>query len=95
MIVATYVLAASLSERWGATILVFAQIGTVLLALRTSHARHDGSAGSVAEAALRLLVIRRHCEMTCGRLMTASAPTPMATDNQTLATTPCIHQPQD
>jgi Ion channel len=39
MIVATYVLAVSLSERWGATILVFAQIGTVLLALRTSHAR--------------------------------------------------------
>ena len=39
MIVATYVLAATASERWGATILVFAQIGTVLLALRTSHAR--------------------------------------------------------
>jgi hypothetical protein len=39
MIVTTYVLAASLSERWGATILVFAQIGTVLLALRTSQAR--------------------------------------------------------
>lgn len=38
-IVATYVLAATLSERWGATILVFAQIGTVLLALRTSRAR--------------------------------------------------------
>ena len=39
MIVATYVLAVTLSERWGATILVFAQIGTVLLALRTSQAR--------------------------------------------------------
>lgn len=39
MIVATYVLAATLSERWGATILVFVQIGTVLLALRTSRAR--------------------------------------------------------
>jgi hypothetical protein len=39
MIVATYALAVTLSERWGATILVFAQIGTVLLALRTSRAR--------------------------------------------------------
>lgn len=39
MIVGTYVLAATLSERWGATILVFVQIGTVLLALRTSRAR--------------------------------------------------------
>ncbi len=39
MIVATYVLAVALSERWGATILVFVQIGTVRLALRTSHAR--------------------------------------------------------
>ncbi len=39
MIVATYVLAAALSERWGATILVFVQIGTVRLALRTSQAR--------------------------------------------------------
>jgi hypothetical protein len=39
MIVTTYVLAATLSERWGATILVFVQIGTVLLALRTSQAR--------------------------------------------------------
>jgi Ion channel len=39
MIVTTYVLAATLSERWGATILVFVQIGTVRLALRTSQAR--------------------------------------------------------
>ena len=39
MIVVTYVLAASLSERWGATILVFVQIGTVRLALHTSEAR--------------------------------------------------------
>jgi hypothetical protein len=39
MIVTTYVLAATLSERWGATILVFVQIATVLLALRTSQAR--------------------------------------------------------
>jgi hypothetical protein len=39
MIVATYVLAVTLSERWGATILVFVQIATVWLALRTSEAR--------------------------------------------------------
>jgi hypothetical protein len=39
MIVVTYVMAAALSERWGATILVFVQIGTVWLALRTSEAR--------------------------------------------------------
>jgi hypothetical protein len=32
-------MAAALSERWGATILVFVQIGTVWLALRTSEAR--------------------------------------------------------
>jgi len=39
MIVATYVLATSLSRRWGASILLIAQIATVWLALRTSKAR--------------------------------------------------------
>jgi hypothetical protein len=39
MIIATYVLATTLSERWGATVLLFAQISTVRLALRTSLAR--------------------------------------------------------
>jgi len=39
MIVATYVLAVSLPDRWGATILVFLQIVTVRLALHTSQAR--------------------------------------------------------
>jgi hypothetical protein len=39
MIVATYVLAVTLSEQWGMTILVFVQICTVRLALRTSQAR--------------------------------------------------------
>jgi Ion channel len=39
MIVATYVLAASLPDRWGATILVLVQIVTVRLALHTSQAR--------------------------------------------------------
>jgi hypothetical protein len=38
-IVATYALAVSLTHRWGASILVFAQIGTVWLALHTSQAR--------------------------------------------------------
>jgi Ion channel len=38
-ILVTYVMAAALSERWGATILVVVQIGTVWLALRTSEAR--------------------------------------------------------
>jgi Ion channel len=36
MIVATYTLAATLTEPWGATIVLVAQIGTVWLALRTS-----------------------------------------------------------
>jgi hypothetical protein len=39
MIVATYVLAASLPDQWGATILVLVQIVTVRLALHTSQAR--------------------------------------------------------
>jgi hypothetical protein len=39
MIVATYVLAVTVAERWAAAILVFVQIGTVRLALRTSQAR--------------------------------------------------------
>ena len=39
MIIATYVLATTLSERWGATVLLLAQIITVRLALRTSLAR--------------------------------------------------------
>jgi Ion channel len=38
MIVVTYVIAVVTSERWGATILVFVQIATVWLALRTSRA---------------------------------------------------------
>jgi Ion channel len=38
-IVATYVMAVVLSERWGATILIFVQIGAVQLTLRTSKAR--------------------------------------------------------
>jgi hypothetical protein len=39
MIVVTYVLAAALSGRWGATLLLFGQMGAVWLALRTSRAR--------------------------------------------------------
>ena len=39
MLVVTYVLAAALSAPWGATILLFAQMATVWLALRTSMAR--------------------------------------------------------
>jgi Ion channel len=39
MIVATYVLAVSVSERWAGAILLLVQIGTVRLALRTSQAR--------------------------------------------------------
>jgi hypothetical protein len=39
MIVATYVLATTLSRQWGATVLLTAQIATVWLALRTSRAR--------------------------------------------------------
>jgi Ion channel len=39
LIVATYVLATTLSPRWGATVLLAAQIATVWLALRTSQAR--------------------------------------------------------
>jgi hypothetical protein len=39
MILATYILAVTLSERWGGSILLFAQIATVRLALHTSQAR--------------------------------------------------------
>jgi hypothetical protein len=39
MIVVTYVLAVTVSERWAGTVLVVVQIGTVRLALRTSQAR--------------------------------------------------------
>jgi Ion channel len=39
MIVITYVVATTLSQRWAATVLLTAQIATVWLALRTSHAR--------------------------------------------------------
>jgi hypothetical protein len=39
MIVTTYVLAAALSARWGASIVLFVQIATVRLALHTSGAR--------------------------------------------------------
>ncbi len=39
MIIATYVLATTLTQQWGATILLLTQIGTVWLALRTSQAR--------------------------------------------------------
>jgi Ion channel len=39
MIIATYVLATTLSPRWGATVLLIAQIATVWLALHTSQAR--------------------------------------------------------
>jgi hypothetical protein len=41
MIVVTYVLAATLSQRWAVTVLLIVQIATVWLALRTSHA-HRG-----------------------------------------------------
>jgi Ion channel len=39
MIIATYVLAVSLTERWGVSIVLFAQIATVRLVLHTSQAR--------------------------------------------------------
>ncbi|MCX9193787.1 ion channel protein [Carbonactinospora thermoautotrophica] len=39
MIIVTYALATTLSPQWGVTILLFAQIGTVWLVLRTSLAR--------------------------------------------------------
>jgi hypothetical protein len=39
LLIVTYVLAVTLSAQWGATILLFAQIATVWLALRTSMAR--------------------------------------------------------
>ena len=39
MIVTTYVLAATLSQRWAATVILTVQIATVWLALRTSQAR--------------------------------------------------------
>ena len=62
MIVATYVLAATLPTRWGATVLLVAQIATVWLALRTSQARRgvrlaaDGLFVLAAVAAVASLV---------------------------------------
>jgi Ion channel len=44
MIVGTYVLATTMTEQWGATIVLVAQIGTVWVALRTSRA-HRGYRG--------------------------------------------------
>lgn len=64
MILATYVLATTLSQQWGATVLIIAQIGTVWLALRTSQARRgvrlaaDGLFALVAVAAVANLVAR-------------------------------------
>jgi Ion channel len=64
MIVTTYVLAATLSQRWAATILLTAQIATVWLALRTSQARTalrlaaDGLFVLAAAAAVANLVPR-------------------------------------
>jgi hypothetical protein len=46
MIVATYVLAATLSQRWGATVLLFGQMGTVWLTLRRSQARRGVRLGA-------------------------------------------------
>ena len=63
-IVTTYVLAATLSQRWTATILLTAQIATVWLALRTSQARRafrlaaDGLFVLAAAAAVANLVPR-------------------------------------
>jgi hypothetical protein len=64
MIVATYVLATTLSQQWGATVLLIAQIATVWLALRTSEARRglrlaaDGLFAVAAVAAAANLVDR-------------------------------------
>ena len=65
MIVATYVLATTLTQQWGATIVLVAQIGTVWLALRTSLARRRLRAvaavlfaAAIVAAAANLLVER-------------------------------------
>ena len=48
MIVATYVLATTLTRPWGASIVLVTQIGTVWLALRTSQARRVSAPGGRA-----------------------------------------------
>jgi hypothetical protein len=64
MIVATYVLATTLSPQWGATVLLTVQIATVWLALHTSQARRglrlaaDGLFVLAAAAAVANLVAR-------------------------------------
>ena len=52
LIVASYVLSVSVASDWGASAVVFIQIGTVWFALRTSHARRP-----VRRAAFVLMVI--------------------------------------
>ena len=79
MIVATYVLATTLTQQWGATIVLVAQIGTVWLALRTSLARRRlrgvaavlFAAATVAAAAN--LFVERDSDVVAFVFLTASA----------------------
>ncbi len=79
MIVATYVLATTLTQQWGATIVLVAQIGTVWLALRTSLARRRLRAvaavlftAAIVAAAANLLV-ERDSDLVAFVFLTASA----------------------
>jgi len=79
MIVATYVLATTLTQQWGATIVLVAQIGTVWLALRTSLARRRlrGVAAvlfaAATVAAVANLFVERDSDLVAFVFLTASA----------------------
>jgi hypothetical protein len=79
MIVATYVLAASLTQRWGATVVLVVQIGAVGLALRTSRARRGfrrvamGLFVLATAAAVANLFIERDSDLVAFVFLTATA----------------------
>jgi Ion channel len=79
MIVVTYVLAASLPERWAATILLFTQIATVWQALRVSQARRvfrlvaTGLFVLATIAAVASLFARRHPDLVTSAFLASTA----------------------
>ncbi len=79
MIVATYVLAASLTQRWGATVVLVVQIGAVGLALRTSRARRGfrrvamGLFVLATAATVANLFIERDSDLVAFVFLTATA----------------------
>src|SRR6266498_310563 len=79
MIVVTYVLAASLSGRWAATILLFTQIATVWQALRISQARR---VFRLVATGLFVLAATAQSVRTCSSASSRSRRPAMATSSQ-------------